>query len=489
MCSARRVQAPGGPLRARDRPPDNVCDMSVSSPALPGAAGDSRTPPGLRDAAATTWRTHRLVIVLASALFGWLTVLGALQPLTPDEAVYRIVSTGMVHGQWPYRDLFDHKPPLAYVWYLPSALGGSIEFQRALAALMLAATVPIFAAIAHRWLTGRAATFSVIAFALMLANPGLSVRGNLEAFALLPLIAALAVPSPIAAGGLLAIAIMTKPTALLFAPMLWLIWKRDAWKSAVGAIVLCAAVSAPFAPIWRDYLTANIAFNIDYGRAAGGHDLRSLLTIPAPVLIGSLPLWCAAVAGLAGRYNARLLLLAACGLAATKLSGQQFAHYYVLLLPGAALLAGRGLDWAMSYRAGQAAIAVGALLAVAPICIGFPSLVRDYDRSRHPLAAAQAAIDATPGETYVLAGHAQPYVHAGRVPQRRFFFSVPLAVRPAWGEDVRRDLAACPPPVLITSNDAAFRVPWQDEITTLYARHIEVTDGTVWLAPVRNCDR
>ena len=170
-----------------------------------------------------------------------------LQPLTPDEAVYQIVSTGMVHGQWPYRDLFDHKPPLAYAWYVPSAFGGSIEIQRALAALLLAASVPVFAFIARRWLDGRAATLSVVAFALMLANPGLSVRANLEAFALLPLVAALAVPSPLAAGALLGVAVMTKPMALLFAPMLWLTWKRDAWKSALAMATVCAAVSAPFA--------------------------------------------------------------------------------------------------------------------------------------------------------------------------------------------------------------------------------------------------
>ena len=89
----------------------------------------------------------------------------------------------------------------------------------------------------------------------------------------------------------------------------------------------------------------------------------------------------------------------------------------------------------------------------------------------------------------MLAGHAQPYVHAGQMPQRRFFFSVPLTVRPAWSEEVRRDLAACPPPVLITSDEAAFRVPWQDEITSLYARRIEVHGGTVWVDPTRGCRR
>ncbi len=483
------MAAPGSRLRAGLRAPDNVCVMGISSPALYGPAQNAPHAGGLRTAARATWRAHRLVVVLAAALFAWLTLLGALQPLTPDEAVYRIVSTGMVHGRWPYRDLFDHKPPLAYVWYLPSALGGSIELQRALAALLLAASVPVFAFIARRWLDGRAATLAVVSFALMLANTGLSVRANLEAFALLPLVAALAAPSPLAAGALLGIAAMTKPMALLFAPMLWLAWKRDAWKSALAMAAVCATVSAPFAPIWRDYWTANIDFNLGYGRASGADHLRTLFTIPAPVLIGSLPLWCAAAGGALRRPDARLLLFGACGLAATKLSGQQFNHYYVLLLPPAALLAGRGLDRVVDYRAGRAALAVGSALALLPLSIGFVPLVRDYDRLHHPLGAAQSAIDATDGEFYLLGDHSQPYVHAGRMPTRRFFFDVPLVVRPEWGEQVRQDLLACPPAVLVTAEDRLFRVAWKDEITSLYARSIETEGGTVWVEPVRRCER
>ena len=460
--------------------------MAASSP----AALQLAAPPlaeRVRARAAGAWQAHRLTIVLATGLFVWLTLLGALQPLTPDEAVYKIVSTGMLHGQWPYRDLFDHKPPLAYAWYVPMALGGSIELQRALAASLLAASIPVFDSIARRWLDGRAATLATVSFALMLANPGLSVRANLESFALLPLIAALAVPSPLAAGALLGIAAMTKPMALLFAPMLWFAWRRDAWKSALAMLAVCAAVSAPFMPIWRDYWTANVTFNLEYGGASAANRLRTLLTMPAPVFVGSLPLWCAAVGGALRRPGARPWIFAACGLAATKLSGQQFNHYYVLLLPPAALFAGRSLDWAIDQWAGRAALAAGAVLALLPLAIGIGPLIRDYDRLHHPFGAAQSAIDATPGEFYMLGDHSQPYVHAGRMPQRRFFFDVPLVVRPEWGEQARQDLLACPPAVLVTAEDRLFQVAWRDEVTSLYAGRIETDGGTVYLDPVRHC--
>jgi hypothetical protein len=433
------------------------------------------------------WRAHRLAMLLSGGLFAWLTLLGALQPLTPDEAAYKIVSTGMLHGQWPYRDLFDHKPPLAYVWYLPMALGASIELQRALAAALTAASVPVFGTIARRWLAGRAASLATVSFALMLASPGLSVRANLESFALLPLVASLAVPSPSAAGALLGIAVMTKPMALLFAPVLWLLWRRDAWKAAVAMFAVCAAISAPFAPVWSDYLTANVWFNLDYGRAAGGRDLASMLSMPGPVLIGSLPLWAAAVAGAVRCRDSRLWLLLACGVAATKLSGQQFDHYYVLLLPAAAMLAGGGLDWALELRPARLVLAAAAAAALVPVVAGFPTLIRDFDRIHHPLANAQAAIDATPGELYVLADHAQPYVHAGRAPQRRFFYDIPLSVRPGWSEQTRAELLACPPAVLVTLEDARFPAPWRHEITALYGRRIGIEGGSVFLNPSHHC--
>ena len=48
----------------------------------------------------------------------------------------------MLHGYLPYRDIFDHKPPLIYVWYAASFLlfGQNIVAPRILAALTWSAT-------------------------------------------------------------------------------------------------------------------------------------------------------------------------------------------------------------------------------------------------------------------------------------------------------------------------------------------------------------
>ncbi|TAK59380.1 MAG: hypothetical protein EPO22_10235 [Dehalococcoidia bacterium] len=205
------------------------------------------------------------------------------------------------------------------------------------------------------------------------------------------------------------------------------------------------------------------------------------------MFIGSLPLWGAAVAGAVRCRNGRLWMFLACGLATTKLSGQQFNHYYVLLLPAAALFAGLGLDWAWNHRAARGALGAAAIAAILPVCIGFVPLVRDYDSIHHPFGDAQAVIDATPGEFYLLGDHSQPYVHAGRMPERRFFFDVPLVIRPEWGEQVRQDLLACPPAVLVTAEDRLFHVAWQDEVTSLYGRRILTDGGTVYLNPSHRC--
>ncbi len=444
--------------------------------------------PRLRLPSLAATSTYRLAWTLAAGLFCWLLVFAWLQPLTPDEAVYKVVATGAVHGHWPYRDLFDHKPPLAYAWYLPAGLGASMFVERILAALCLAASVPILAVIARRWLTPRHAALATVAYVIALANPGLSVRANLESFALLPLVAAFAVTSPFAAGVLLGVAAMTKPMALLFAPALVWIWRRDAWKSAAGAIAVAAAVSLPFIPIWHDYWTANVTFNMEYGAfTSNGDRLATLLKVPPPVLIGWLPLIAAAIAGAWFVRDLRVWLVALGGVASVKLSGQQFNHYYTLLAPGVALLAGPGIAWAWPRIAPRTTLVALAVLSTLPVVFGFSPLITDYHDIHHPLGAAAAEIAATPGEFYVLGDHGQSYVFADRQPERRFFFASPAVVRPEWGDQLRASLVACPPAVLVVAEDALFPVPWQSDVTSLYTREIDTPAGAVYLDPTQPC--
>jgi hypothetical protein len=42
-----------------------------------------------------------------------------------DEELYFLIARGWAHGQLPYRDIFDHKPPLVYAIYFAGTFGGA----------------------------------------------------------------------------------------------------------------------------------------------------------------------------------------------------------------------------------------------------------------------------------------------------------------------------------------------------------------------------
>ena len=143
----------------------------------------------------------------AALLFCWLAFKSSGTTFNADEAAYKIVETGLFQGKWPYRDLFVNRQPLMFLWYAPTGLGASIPAEGLFAAAMIAASVPVVALLAGRWLSSRHASGAGALYALLMANPFFTVRANVEAFMLLPLAAALAVSSPTLAGALFGIAV------------------------------------------------------------------------------------------------------------------------------------------------------------------------------------------------------------------------------------------------------------------------------------------
>ncbi len=68
---------------------------------------------------------YSLLFVLAAALLLSTFYIPAYNPLFGDKEVYRYVSQLMLRGGVPYRDVFDHKPPLIFVLYWASLLIGN----------------------------------------------------------------------------------------------------------------------------------------------------------------------------------------------------------------------------------------------------------------------------------------------------------------------------------------------------------------------------
>jgi 4-amino-4-deoxy-L-arabinose transferase-like glycosyltransferase len=418
----------------------------------------------------------------AALLAAWLTVLAFILPYDPDEAIYKIIATGIVHGKWPYHDLFDHKPPLIYLWYLPTALGAGIEFERVLAALLAAATVPVVALLARRWLSGRQTSLAVIAYALLMANPAMLGTANTEAFLLLPLLASFAVGSPLLAGVLLGIAVMTKPVAVVLAPVLVLLWRKDTWRVAIGGFLVCLVVSLPFLPIWRDYWEANVSFNLRYGRNLGyGNGILPLLALNPGVLIGALPLWYSALAGAFRQRNRLIWLWAACGVVSVKVTGLDWGHAYALLAPPAALFAGIGLESILQRRIATVMLGVMTAAVVALIIVALP-----WSGARPPQAMLDT-IHTAKGEVYVLGDKTQLYAYADRQPERRFFVSGHLVARRDWGEAMRQQLIACPPDLLVVPKRNVFPVDWEDDVTAGYEQRTEYDAAVLFTQPRVPC--
>src|SRR4051794_23782639 len=97
--------------------------MAAIDVALPDLNAVSHDQDSAARRLASLLRTERYWLLPAAILFGWLTFLAFVLPIDPDEAVFKIVATGITHGRWPYRDLWDNKPPLIYAWYLPAGFG------------------------------------------------------------------------------------------------------------------------------------------------------------------------------------------------------------------------------------------------------------------------------------------------------------------------------------------------------------------------------
>jgi hypothetical protein len=419
-------------------------------------------------------------------LFGWLTFLAFVVPIGPDEAVYKIVATGIFDGHWPYRDLFVNRQPLIFFWYLPAGLGASIVVERLIATAALVASVPVMSVVAKRWLRGRQVRLALISYCLLLANPILLVDANTEAFLLLPLLAAMVAPSAFLAGVLLGIAVMTKLTAVAFLPLIVVIWKRDLWRVAAGTLAVCVVVSLPFVPIWHDYWVANVSFNFSYGQFSAGERLHHLFWFHPGVLLGAAPIWAAAVVGAVRTKDRFIWLWLLCGLAAVKATGYDFMHYYALLVPPAAILAAQGLDYLLTRRR----LGIYLLAPTAALTLwAISDVVLSLAQHQRPFTQLVTEIDSHEGELYVLGGYSEIYIYADRQPERRLFFSVPLVMRADWGRQTRDDLLSCPPRVLVIPARNQFPVAWADDISSRYASRADFAKGSVFTQPLIECAR
>jgi 4-amino-4-deoxy-L-arabinose transferase-like glycosyltransferase len=331
-------------------------------------------------------------------------------PFDRDQGTYGVVARGWLQGAIPYRDLWDNKGPILFLWFAAAfrLLGENVVAPRLLAALAAAAAVPFVWGSARGLLGRRAATLAAALFATSFANLFLQANANAEIFMLLPLAAGFWAFARGArgagvwwfgvAGVLTAVAALTKQTAAwtLIGYGLWLAVlaqrnPKERRRHVTAGFVLAGGTALGLLPFGayffyygalRDLLFAVFVFNMAFV-AQFPWALKlvpPLLWHPLP-LVGGAALWFLALVGAAylWRRGDRLAWLILIFLIFSELAaqsvGKNAAHYNVQLLPAAALAGAVGLQVVVDrWRAGQHRLGQVALICVA-VSVGASVLV------------------------------------------------------------------------------------------------------------------
>ncbi len=88
------------------------------------------------------------------------------EPLARDEGFYAAVGQRILHGDLPYRDAFDNKPPIVFGWYALSFLifGEQVWAPRLVAAVLVSLTTLLVYVQGRLLFSGREALLAALAF-------------------------------------------------------------------------------------------------------------------------------------------------------------------------------------------------------------------------------------------------------------------------------------------------------------------------------------
>lgn len=491
-------------------------------PALRRHRGAAATAAAVRDALERATPVALLLVVAAVptlVLAPWVTAL-----FDRDEAAYAVVALGMDDGRVPYRDLFDHKPPAIYAIYWMSFRLGHEVWAPRLFALAAAALTALLVARAGRTLSGSRVTGAVagLLFGLSLSNVALRANANTEIFALAPLTAALVAAlrpgrrSALVAGALSGVAVLCKTSVALQAAAL-LLAVATGERRGERSLVFCGGLAVPLLSVGALFALSGAAdeawyANVTYNRLYGAEvpmaeRLTNVFSFRHDVLVGGLPFWAlgAAGAGIAawrrGREGWLVLLWAAGSWGAVKLTGRDLAHYYVQLLPAAALLGALALErlTIVCPRALRGVLALGVL---GPLLAFQAALWAAYafDAQRRaevhsetlhacdaaaPVIGAWVAAHTAPGEpVYNLGRDTGVYFYAHRPPAHRMLYDRSFYLDPPTASETAASLRRDPPRIIIDSHSCIPGLPPLPAFETLlaerYARVATVEHATMY---------
>lgn len=459
---------------------------------------------------------RRIDTLLLSAVLVLVVLLrlpGFVLPLERDEGAYAYVAWDWLHGGLPYRDAFDHKPPLIYVLYMPALL-----ISQPLTAWMLRlwSTVLFLIAVGLVYLIGRhvwrrptallaALLFGCAGSAFGLQGLILNTDQALVLPALLMLWSAIRLGEAeqrrfaVVAGAALAATMLIKPVAVVLVPCLMLsvvtISRGEARRLfamgaavALGATLVALPVAGYFALRggWHDLVFAVWTYNLLYAQESQDRwQLGALVDMFAPFV----PLLLVALGGVAllsdrmalaqptrARRSGWLVVAWTMALFVAALGSlRPFVHYYYPLLPGLALLAAPCLRWLWTRNsatsAAQRSIYGAATLGLAALLLG-PFIIQNlrligtsaeqqterlygdigkFYFAPAPQVAAYIRAQTQPDDyVYVFAAEPELYLFAERRSSSRYIYDYPFEHVPGARAELLRDLAARPPSMIVT---------------------------------------
>ena len=399
-----------------------------------------------------------------------------------DSSVFIYVAQGLLDGEIPYVDRWDHKGPLIYLLNAAGLFVGGVQGIWVLASLFL---------IGSSWFAFKTTkgafgtTAAVISLVIFLMHfPKFAQGGNLtEHYALLFQFSALLlfvriehrgsgkdIWPAVAIGMLGAAAFLLRPNLIgvwLAIGTYWLL-QRDhglrwtAW-SIVGGLSVLLVVSIVFALAggWSGLWDAFIRYNFVYVDSSLKDRLKVLVDMRRDMLMLSLPL--AASWGIGLHYwitgKARCstfehllplaLILGPIEVVLITVSGFQWTHYYLAIFPVATVLLAFLVKFLEERR-----FAVPILLLAAPLAallyyeVPYGHLARLPDKygdldsiaasSRHDLVAKRVRQETDPDDLILVWGaETQIYSLSGRAAPTRFFYQYPL-VEPSYANDTKR---------------------------------------------------
>jgi len=424
-------------------------------------------------------------------------------PFERDQGLYGVIARGWMQGAVPYRDLWDNKGPMLFLWYVAAfkLLGEGVVAPRLLAALGTAAAVPFVWDSARILLGPRKGLLAALFFAIAFANPFLQANANAEILMLCPLAAGFWAFARGSRGGsqlwfalagvLTALAALTKQAAAgplagygFWLAVLALRRPAERPRHVRSMLMLAAGVALGLLPFvvyfavngaLYDFFYATVKFNILF---SGGNPvilkLIPTLILDPPSLFGGLLLWVLAVLGGVRLWRRRdraaglILTFALFSELAAQFMGKMSAHYNVGLVPAAAVLGAVGFDavrdaWRMGQRRmGYAAVAC-AVISIAVSCFVYarPSsedrfvvqyTYRDYAYRSLDAREIARRVDALTGPddyVYEFGRQSDIYFLADRKPASRWVHTRAYGIDPTMLDEVLSDLDLRQPKLIL----------------------------------------